>query len=135
MPNSADPLVLHSTNPRILVRFLSELLDLEVYPQLKEREEFFLKGEQFCFQVEKSETPLQPPTEFTTPLNLQFSELSEWENLSRKVEFMEYRRTDKNLESTFPPLKFQKGRLGHRYFMWISDPDGRPWQFFYKEEC
>ena len=133
--NGGMSLSLHSPRPKVLVRFLSELLDLEVHPPLGEKEEFLLKGEQFCFQVGKSESSSQIPTEFSTPLNFEFSKLSELENLSRKVEFMEYRRTDKNLESSFPPLKFQKGRLGHRYFMWICDPDGRSWQFFYKEEC
>ncbi len=123
--------VLYSLRPLDLVRFLGQLLDLEVHAPGEGEDQFLLRGEGLLFRVEKIEPSRPIPQVCNRPFNIEFSQLSELENLSRKVEFMEYRRVSDGLEDISPPLKFQKGRLGHRHFVWVCDPDGRSWQFFY----
>lgn len=116
-------IILPTSNPRELVGFLSEFLDLEVE---KDDDKFLMSFSSLEILVE--ETPKKIKAN-TTTLEFIVNSKSEVDQLWQKYQFTLYRHAENPIKDAIEP-----NNLAGRYFFEAVDTDSRRWRFVYDEE-
>ncbi|PIP90368.1 MAG: hypothetical protein COW01_02880 [Bdellovibrionales bacterium CG12_big_fil_rev_8_21_14_0_65_38_15] len=116
-------IILPTSNPRELVGFLSEFLDLEVE---KHDDKFLMSFSSLEILVEDSPKKIKGNT---TTLEFVVSTKDEVDQLWQKYQFTVYRHAENPIKDAIAP-----NHLEGRYFFEAVDIDSRRWRFVYNEE-
>lgn len=116
-------IILPTSNPRELVGFLSEFLDLEVE---KEGDKFLMVFSSLEILVEDSAKKIKGNA---TTLEFVVDSKEEVDQLWQKYQFTIYRHAENPIKDAIAPT-----RLNDRYFFEALDIDSRRWRFVYNEE-
>ncbi len=116
-------IILPTSNPRELVGFLSEFLDLEVE---KYDDKFLMSFSSLEILVEDSPKKIKGNT---TTLEFVVNTKDEVDQLWQKYQFTVYRHAENPIKDAIAPTHHDG-----RYFFEAVDIDSRRWRFVYNEE-